>query len=303
MRGLQPKTVVRTIWQGARDKEGHLIHLRLDGAGTCFTTIRETLFFAINARPNLSHLLKINLLTHESSVIYQVSGSITGITHWGTQKLLLIASQELSDYLLTISTEGRLLQQVAIGERREGRRAIRVYAAPPYWMRMPEPETLLVYSYGGDGDMLAFSLQGHLKRKWQGIKGVAFDSEKRRLYVSGAVVDSDLPLAKPPREMKSPAWRLVGVDRDRHFYWYRSTIGRSWLACTDSRRIRWIVPLGGVGGVLETHYRSLSFGLGWGGDMLEVFPDGRIWLSATQPATGEAPALVPGVYELRVLDN
>ncbi len=302
----QPKTVIRTVWQGEAGRMSHRVYIEIDGVGTCFTAIRNTLYFATRSlRPEQAYLLKIDLSTQKTSVIYQTNGSIRGVTHGSASKLLLIVSHESGDRLVILSPEGRRLQETAIGERREGSKALWVPAAPPLWMRWLDEQTLLVYSYGGRGDLLAFSLQGQLKRKWQGVTGVAFDSEKRRLYVSGEVSGSSFQKVKPPKDMKSPAWRLVGVDSQTHFYWYRQSESlRSWLACADSHQTRWIIPLSGSGGVLERFDSSLSFGLGWGGDTLEVFPDGRIWLSAARSLdTEEMFVRQPGVYELRILDK
>lgn len=301
----QPKTVIRTIWQGEAGRMSHRVYIEVDGVGTCFTAIRNTLYFATRSlRPEQAYLLKIDLSTQKTSVIYQIDGSIKGVTHWDVSKLLLIVSHQSGDRLVILSPEGRLLQEVAIGERREERKALWVPAAPPLWMRLLDEQTLLVYSYGGRGDLLAFSLQGQLKREWQGITGVAFDPEKKRLYVSGAVSDSGIQKVKPPKDMKSPGWRLVGVDARAHFYWYRQTESLlSWLACANSRQTQWMVPLSGAGGALERFDSSLSFGLGWGGDMLEVLPDGRIWFSATRWLDTEQIFRLPVVCELRILDK
>jgi hypothetical protein len=302
----QPKTIIRTIWQGEAGRRSHRVYVEIDGMGTCFTVFRNTLYFATRSpRPEQAYLLKIDLTTQQTSVIYQTDHPIRGVTQGDASKLLLIVSHRSGDRLVILSPEGRILQEVAIGERREGSKALWVPAAPPLWMRLLDEQTLLIYSYGGQGDLLAFSLQGQLRRKWQGVTGVAFDAEKKRLYVSGAISGSTFQRVKPSKDMRNSAWRLVGVDAHARFYWYRETDNhRSWLACADSRQTRWIVPLGGAGGVLERFDSSLSFGLGWGGDTLEVFPDGRIWFSATRWSdTEEMLVRLPGVCELTVLDK
>jgi len=300
---IDQKIVVRIIWHGEKEGVQHRIYLAPDGVGTCFTAIQDTLFFPINAYPEQAHLLKIRLPTQKSSVIYHTDGSITGITHWNAQKILLVVSRQRGDHLVTLSPEGHLLQQVAIGEREEGHKAVRVYAAPPLWMRMLDAQTLLIYSYGGNGTLFLFSLQGHLKQRWHGIKGVAFDPKKRQLYIDGEVRGSRFLAVSPPRMMKSPTWRLVGVDQHRRFYWCRSAMVGSWLACTGSGRIRWIVPLQGNGGGQNAQHRTPRFSLGWGGGTMEVFTDGRVWFSSSQVVSGEPPAVVPTVYEMKVLEK
>jgi hypothetical protein len=300
--GTDRQIVVRTIWQGEENNAHHRIYLAPDGVGTCFTTVQDMLYFPINSSPAQAHLLRIHLPTQKSSPLYHTDGSITGITHRNAQEILLIVSRSESDYLVTLSSEGRLLQQVTIGEREAGRRTVRIYAAPPYWMQMLDTQTVLIYSYGGDSTLFAFSLQGFLKHRWHRINGVALAPKKRQVYIDGEAEDSKFPLMKAPRTMKSPTWRLVGTDQRQQFYWYRSTRDRSWLACTGHNRIRWLIPLRGDDGVLDTRYRTLRFHLGWGGDMLEVLPDGRVWFSAASLAGDEPTAMIPSVCEVRVFD-
>ncbi len=301
MKRQLPKVAVRTIWRSEIGEKPFQFSPNFwsmkDGPGNCFIGCPpHLLFFANNSQPNQAYLIKVNLRNQKPSVIYQTEGYIEGVTfNLKAQKLLLITSNRLTDEgnLIILTPEGRLLYWVAIGERIEGRTILRVPAAPPLWVRLLDNLTLLVYSYGGRDSLFAFSLQGHLKREWQGVTGVAFDQEKKRLYVSGQVSGTGIHLVRLPKDMKSSTWRLVGADQHTHFYWYRGTDSHTWLACTDSHQARWIIPFSGAGGVLEKSGLSLSFGLGWGGDLLEVFPDGRIWFSS---------ALL-GVYELRVLDR
>ncbi len=168
---------------------------------------------------------------------------------------------------------------------------------PPVWLSVSDDSTKIWLTHRGvnlDGHsrptytrLVACEVAtGAVIRRWEGVHGIA-RLPGDVLYVSGNLVsEGNLRVLSLPKSLETD-WLLVGVDRMERSYWLASRFSITdrvfsvKLACaTAGGDLVWQVPLTDSGGILTELMEKPALNLGWGGDWIEIAPDGTIYVLA-----------------------
>ncbi len=271
-----------------------------DGYGVAFCLVSDRTIWITNADNN--SLIRVS--AGQKTVFAKPFGENSrpiGITALDKNRLICLVSQgspRPSYRALITDTSLLILAEVHL-------RGID-HLLPPIWITSPAGTNTLWISHRGirtdrgtpyPAPLLEVeTTTGTVIRRWEKTYGVCALSGK--IYFVGT--DAQQPSGERAHILTFPkilgdSWLLVGSDSKERFYWFssRSLLGQgnlpdlprasslAELACTNLEgTLLWRIPLTGEDGVLSRRLKNPSISLGWGGEWLEVDPDGAVYVFA-----------------------